>query len=425
MAARSGFDCESAETIVKNLESQVGAAAGDGTHRPLRIAHLADTHLGYSAYGKADPISGRNQRAVDFERSFEAAITDILTRDVDLVLHAGDVFHHTRPSWSTLAHFVRQMRRIEARGIPTVVIAGNHDTPRMRTTGSVYGLLALALPGIRFITGYETDEASLPNLNLTVHCVPHGALIDPDPPTVLPAPSQRNIIVAHGNAPGYEHRGSHEAGEVELRGNILDSDFDYIALGHIHIRGEVGINIHYSGSTERTSWGDEKAEPGYLLVNLGDPGSKVQVEEITIPARPMVTLTPIDGSDRSARDLADTILARTGALDISEAMVRVELRGTPRPVFRETEAIVRREIGDSAWYVRLTIPGDRDDVPPRPPAELEDLHPLALFNLFVDRQEAAGRYDPPFARSFRERGRTALERSLLKLQEATTDESVH
>ena len=111
--------------------------------RPLRIAHLADTHLGYSAYGKADPESGRNQRAVDIENSFAAAISDILTRDVDLVLHAGDVFHHTRPSWSTLTHFVRQMRRLEWARIPVVVIAGNHDTPRLRTTGSVFGLLAM------------------------------------------------------------------------------------------------------------------------------------------------------------------------------------------------------------------------------------------------------------------------------------------
>ena len=45
---------------------------------------------------------GRNQRAVDIERAYAAAIDDILTRDVDLVIHAGDVFHHTRPSWQAM-----------------------------------------------------------------------------------------------------------------------------------------------------------------------------------------------------------------------------------------------------------------------------------------------------------------------------------
>ena len=78
------------ESGVGSRESEVGSRSlpTDGLTglptRKIRIAHLADTHLGYSAYGKADPESGRNQRAVDIEDSFAAAISDILTRDVDL-----------------------------------------------------------------------------------------------------------------------------------------------------------------------------------------------------------------------------------------------------------------------------------------------------------------------------------------------------
>ncbi len=56
------------------------------------------------------------------------------------------------------------MRRLEWARIPVVVIAGNHDTPRLRTTGSVFGLLAMALPDIRFITGYDTEEQSFEDL---------------------------------------------------------------------------------------------------------------------------------------------------------------------------------------------------------------------------------------------------------------------
>ena len=107
------------------------------TTRTLRVGHLADTHLGYRALGRADPETGRNQRAVDVERAFEAAVDKLLAREVDLVVHAGDVFHHTRPSWSALRCFVLVMRRVEAAGIPCVVIGGNHDTPRLRTTGAV------------------------------------------------------------------------------------------------------------------------------------------------------------------------------------------------------------------------------------------------------------------------------------------------
>jgi exonuclease SbcD len=397
--------------------------SSDLSLRPLRVAHLADTHLGYSAYGKAAPDSGRNQRLVDFERSFEAVVTDILTRDVDLVVHAGDVFHHTRPSWSTLTQFVRQMRRLEDAGIPAVAIAGNHDTPRLRTTGSVYGLLSLALPQVRFISGYEAEDAPFDDLGLTVHGVPHGALTNPDPPYVMAVKGRRNIVVAHGVVPGYLFAAGHESGEIDLRGNILDGDHDYVALGHVHLRGAAGINTWYSGSTERTSWGDQAAVTGYALVTLGEPQSVAQVELIDVPSRPMETLSPIDGADRSARELADMILSRSEALGLPEAMVRVELRNTPRPLFRETDAIVRRETGKAAWHIRLSAPGDLLDPLGREAiGGLADLHPVTLFDTFVSGREQTGDYDAAFATTFRERGRDALERAINRLQEASATE---
>src|SRR5215213_8153353 len=123
----------------------------------LRFAHISDTHLGYRALFKADPVSGRNQRSVDIEQAYETAISDILTRDVRLVIHGGDVFHHTRPAWSALRCFVRQTRRLTDAGIPVLVIGGNHDTPRLRTSGSVFSVMELALPDVRFVCDYEQE----------------------------------------------------------------------------------------------------------------------------------------------------------------------------------------------------------------------------------------------------------------------------
>ncbi len=391
--------------------------------RQLRVAHLADTHLGYSAFGKADPESGRNQRAVDIENAFQAAVSDILSRNVDLVLHAGDVFHHTRPSWSTMTHFLVQMRRFESAGIPVVVIAGNHDTPRMRATGSVYDFLKHALPGIRFMAGYDTDVGSYPELGVVVHGVPHGALTNPDPPTLLPDERWRNIVMAHGVAGGALFAGGHEPGEVEIKGNILQAEFDYVALGHIHLRQTVGINAYYSGSTERTSWGDQPAQPGYALVTLGDRGSVPHVEYIDLPARPMESLYPIDGAERTARDLADTILQRAAALEKPDAMVRVELQNTPRPVFREVDRLVRRELNDFAWYIRLTAPGEALDPMGREAASsLADLHPLTMFETFVQEKEAIGEYDAAFASSFRARGKQAIEAAIARMHESSASE---
>ncbi|MEZ4564975.1 MAG: DNA repair exonuclease [Thermomicrobiales bacterium] len=390
----------------------------------LRIAHLADTHLGYSGYGKSDPETGRNQRAVDFERAFAHVIDDILARDVDLVIHAGDVFHHTRPSWHTLALFVQQMRRLELAGIPSVVIAGNHDTPRLRTSGSLYSVMELSLPRVRFITGYMSEEQPYPEFDLVVHGVPHGSLVNPDPPLILPESGKRNVVVTHGVAAGAKMAGSREQGETELRGNVFDTEIDYVAMGHIHLRQIVGLNKAYSGSTERTSWGDQGATPGYALVTLGSPGDLAQVEFIDTPARPMETLAAIDGADRTARDLADMILDRAGALGMPDAMVRVELRSTPRPLFRETDAIVRRETGDNAWLIRLTLPGEAlDPLGREGPSTMADLNPLTLFSTFVEERRVAGDYEPAFAEAFGARGKLALERAIARVEDASANEA--
>ena len=381
---------------------------------------MADTHLGYRAFGRAEPVSGRNQRSVDIEHAFEAAIDAILARDVDLVIHAGDVFHHTRPSWSALRCFVRQMRRLEAAGIPTVVIGGNHDTPRLRATGSVFGLLELALPDIRFVAAYSDEELSFDALNLTIHAVPHGALTNPTPPAVIPRPGRLNVMVTHGLAPGVRLRGRHEPGESTLSGALLDAGFDYVALGHYHVWGDQGHHAWYSGSTERMGWGDEDVTPGLLFVELD--GSAPVVEHVHLPARPMRSLVPIEGDDRNARELADIVLDRLQAVDQPEAMIRVELRQTPRPIRRETESILRREASGLVWAVTVLSPTDR--LPwPGPGIDGEALPDLrTLFSTFVEERTTQGAYDAAFAASFRARGDRALAEAMQAAEAIAAEE---
>lgn len=394
------------------------------TPRPLRIAHLADTHLGYRAIGRIDPKTGRNQRSVDVEAAFIGAVDRILAADVDLVLHAGDVFHHTRPSWSALSCFVRQMRRIEAAGLPCVVIAGNHDTPRLRTTGSVFGLLELALPDVTFIAGYAVGEIAFDELDLTVVAVPHGALTNPDPPAAWPIPGRRTLLITHGLAPGVTIRGRRpELGEEELDASLLDADYAYVALGHYHQWGSQGNNAWYSGSTERTGWGDEETTPGFALVELADPAAGPSVTHIPLPARPMRTLTPLDGDGRNARELADIVLDRLRAYDEPTAMTRVQLLHTPRPVRREVESILRREATDLVWSIQIFSPADV--LAGFDGDESEHLLPnvQTLFDDFVTERVNQGAYEAGFADAFRARGASALAHAVQAVETASGEDA--
>ncbi|HEU0116337.1 MAG TPA: DNA repair exonuclease [Thermomicrobiales bacterium] len=384
--------------------------------RPLRIAHLADTHLGYRALGRTDG-DGRNQRMVDVERAFEAAIDDLLRREVDLVIHAGDAFHHTRPNWETVAHVIRQFRRIEAAQLACVVVAGNHDTPRLRTTGSVYGLLADVLPQIRFVAGYDMEEVPFDELELVVQAIPHGALTNPDPPMPGFHPGKWNVLATHGLAPRVHVRGQHEPGEERLPAGLLDPDFDYIALGHFHEWGDQGRNAWYSGSAERIGWGDIAVTPGYNLATLTERGAAPHVEHVPVPARPMIRLDPVAGADRAASEIVDEVLQRLDKATDRAAMVRAEVVGAARPARREAETLLRQRADGRVWHLELTSPGDA--VFGSQATEGEGQSDVrALFGLFVDGKVERREYDETFAGAFRERGLRALDQGLIDARES-------
>lgn len=377
----------------------------------IRIAHISDTHLGYRALNKTHPESGRNQRTVDVELAFERAIDDILKREVDAVIHGGDVFHHARPTWQSMRHFIRQMRRIEHAGIPALVIAGNHDTPRIRTGGSAYSVIELALSGIRFVADYTAvhETEIFKHLNLHIHAVPHGALTNPEPAMPLVKPGHRNILLCHGMVPGILAPGVHsEPGEQQLEGTFLDTKFDYIALGHYHLFMQPAAKAWYSGSSDRFGWGDRDANPGYAIVNMGAPGDAVEVEHVALPARPMIDLTPINGRSLRARDIADAVIDQLIALDSPDAMTRVEFRDIDRATRREAESMLRRETEHHVFSFSVAIertvftPGIDQALAVDAVADLQ-----TLFAEFVSLRKGE-HFNDEFARTFLERGKRVL-----------------
>lgn len=378
--------------------------------KPLRIAHISDTHLGYRALPHQDPLTGRNQRSIDAEQAFSRAIDDILQQDVDLVIHGGDVFHQSRPNWHSVRHFVMEMRRIEDAGIPAVVIAGNHDTPRYRAGGSVFSVLEVALPKTTIAAGYEEDEFAFDDLDLRIQTVPHGALTNPDKPVVGAVSGKRNILVTHGMTAGILEPGRiTEPGEQELDNELFEPDFAYIALGHYHISMSPFAGAWYSGSTERFGWGDFEAQPGYLLVQLDESGLAGLPEHRSVPARPMHLLKPVYGDTHSVDEMAASVLDQLERLGDPAALTRVQVRDTDRHAYRQLERQLRRESAGATFHLTVSrqapaetgMPLDIDQ-----DAAMPDLK--TLFAEFVALRKGE-HYSDEFATRFLERGSQALD----------------
>lgn len=391
----------------------------------IRIAHITDTHLGYRSLNKQDPHTGRNQRTVDFERALDRAVTDILHQDVDAVIHAGDVFHHARPTWQSMRVFIQQFRRIEDARIPTLVIAGNHDTPRIRTGGSAFSVLELALPYIRFVAEYEDlhEVETFRDLNLHVHAIPHGSLTNDDPVIPQVFEGRRNLLTTHGMVPGILDPGvSAEPGEQILNTSLLDPTFDYIALGHYHKHMLASPKAWYAGSTERTGWGDLECTPGYCIVEMDAPGDQPRIEHISIPGREMIDLKPVYGEGRRGREIADMVLDQLSKLDAPDAMTRVFIRHADRADRREAESILRREAEEFVWS--LYIPAERSvfDVAQAEAETSEDFPNLReLFREFVTARKGT-HYSESFATEFLERGDRALEDAMLAREAVAPEE---
>ena len=299
----------------------------------MKIAHLADTHLGYRQLTRTDD-AGRNVREQDVYRAFEEAITRIIELRPDAVIHAGDLFDSYHPSSRALGVALDALRRLKRARIPVVVIAGNHSTPRYASVGHIFEVLA-RFGGVHAVWREpETIELG----DLAVHAVPHHAdpqILEQSIRAAEPVQGRANVLVLHAGLDGLARVGAGEAGSVSISGGTLEAvaSFDYIALGHLHAREGVRINACYAGSLERLSFADQESRKGFVEIDLSlplsDPG-RVRFHDTT--PRPMATVGPIDGSLEG--DLAERIVAASAAIELDGAIIRCALTGVDQDSYR-------------------------------------------------------------------------------------------
>ncbi|MES2124743.1 MAG: exonuclease SbcCD subunit D [Gemmatimonadota bacterium] len=246
----------------------------------MRIAHVADLHLGFRQYHRLTP-RGHNQREVDVGLAFERAITGIIEARPDAVIVAGDLFHAVRPTNSAILLAFRQFSRLRAAlpDAPVIVIAGNHDTPRSSDTVSIFGLLH----ELGLHVALDTPQRFVfPALDLSVLAVPHQALFEQPRPGLEPAGAERHqVMVLHGETPDLFsafHDGAEPGGAHLSEADLGRGAWSYVALGHYHVQHKVQERVWYSGALEYVSpnpWGElheerrqKLAGKGWLLVDL-------------------------------------------------------------------------------------------------------------------------------------------------------------
>lgn len=332
----------------------------------MKIAHLADSHLGFRQFHR-QTSSGLNQREADVANAFRSAIDGVIAERPDAVLIAGDIFHSVRPSNPSILFAYQQLARLRAElpDAPIVLIAGNHDTPRSSETGSILGLFAAI--GID-VAADEARRLVYPALGLSVLAVPHVALMSPDRTLLRPdGPEPHQVMVLHGEVEGVfpADRSSAEYGGAVVQPlELANAGWSYVALGHYHVQHEVAPRVWYSGALEYVSpnpWGEladerERNVPGKGWLSVDLPSGKVTRHPVTL-ARRVLDLPYLEGRDLESAELGAAIAGRIGAIagGLTGQIVRLVVRNVPRHIGRELDHAAIRAWKAEALHFQLDL----------------------------------------------------------------------
>jgi exonuclease SbcD len=276
--------------------------------RRVRVIHVSDTHLGFDLPVRPRSGGERPRRGADFFANLERAFDHAHRVSADAVIHTGDVFFRSKLPPAIVDRAYAQLTTFAARGIPLVILPGNHERSRMPPSLLLRhaNLHVLDRPravrlqgrqGTLEVVGFPYRKDARAALNelvldaaprgadaclLAVHQAIEGSWVGPSVARGVRFLTQPDVIAADA-VPGCFHA---------------------VLAGHIHRRQVLRVGVRrdipalHCGSVERTS-AQELYEPkGFvdLTVTVDRRGRRhARPRFVPLPARPWRRLDLDDG----------------------------------------------------------------------------------------------------------------------------------
>lgn len=309
----------------------------------MKFLHLADLHLGKRVNGFS---------MLEDQAHILRQILAILDNEQpDGVLIAGDVYDKSVPSVEAVELLDGFLTELRARGVPVLLISGNHDSPeRLAFGGRVMdscGIHISPVYGGALAPVTLQDEFGPVHVWLLPFVKPTHVrrwFPDADIESYTDAVAEavahmdidtaaRNVLVTHQFVTGGTRSGSEElsVGGTDNVDSGVFAPFDYVALGHLHGAQHIGREtIRYAGSPLKYSFSEARQHKSVTVVTLGEKGD-VQVR--TAALTPLRELREIRGSydELTARSFYEHTTYRSDYLhliltdeqDVFDAMSRL------------------------------------------------------------------------------------------------------
>jgi DNA repair exonuclease SbcCD nuclease subunit len=299
----------------------------------MRIIHLADSHLGYSAYSKLSQ-AGVNQREEDVYNAFDQIIDFSLNPPdgirPDFVIHAGDLFDSVRPPNRAIAFALTRMLKLSEQGIKVILISGNHETPRLNQTEHIFKIFE-NLKGVYPIYAEKASQLEFfeQNIPLFLCSIPHFRnqknfldqlfSIEPDKRKV-------SILLVHAGIEGMNEFRFGGASERILPAEYLTRNWDYMAFGHLHRHVELNEIACYPGAIERLSFKEADQKPGFIVLDITGK-KKIRRKFVHLKTRPM-EIWELGYPGMSAENLMSSLKRKLK--NAENKIVRADLKGIER-----------------------------------------------------------------------------------------------
>ncbi len=245
----------------------------------MKFLHTADWHIGKRLHEY--PLVKEQQDAL-------AQIAQIAQKEqVDAIVVAGDLYDRSLPSEEAVTLVNQALRDLNLTAdLPLLVISGNHDSAVRLATGQewfkqtklyLHTKLSEAFTPIEFedtqfflLPYFELQEArnyfadeSISDLTSAMKLVVAKLKTKFDP-------AKKQVLVAHFFAAGSLRSDSEtkiEVGGLDSVPTKLFSDFDHVALGHLHDKRALDLpTIKYSGSLLKYSVAEANSQKGVWIV---------------------------------------------------------------------------------------------------------------------------------------------------------------
>ena len=312
----------------------------------VKILHTADIHI-----GAAESFLGANADLRRFETlvTFERIIDLAKEQNVHIIALAGDLFDSNRVEERFVSAVFDKIAA--AAPIKVVFAAGNHDP-----LNSESPFLTRDLPENLYVLGVKDECICFEELGVKVYgrSFENNCLKGEES---FGIPTEKgdyvNLLVQHGELKS-DLNSDYNAITPKF---VKTSGMDYIALGHVHKRSEIGriddTFFAYCGCPEGQGF-DELDQKGVYLGEIGRGVCELQFVSVSKRQHvyEKIDVSALKDSGEIAAFIMDSLNKAYGD-DFKENLYKIELTGEIDPETEIVTAEILSRISHELYFVKL------------------------------------------------------------------------